>query len=172
MTLAILTRLKRKLKIKITATKTSLNVGKTIAHLRAYLHEGGGPQVGEVTRGKLPHLTCKPDHIKMRVYMDRKVTPPKRVTSPMWGPPPPCKKALTKQYWTSILHKYLAAFNGNDKYCMGPWRMLVHVRSAFEKKRKRYHQSVLINEPSTKKHKNVSSTLKSRKKKNLGHYIF
>ena len=50
--------------------------------LRACLHEGGGPQVGEVTRGKLPHLTYKRDHIlKMRDYMD------KRVTSPTWGPP-------------------------------------------------------------------------------------
>ena len=25
--------------------------------------------------------------------MDRRVTPPKRVTSPSWGPPPPCKQA-------------------------------------------------------------------------------
>ena len=25
--------------------------------------------------------------------MDRWVTPPKRVTSPNWGPPPPCKQA-------------------------------------------------------------------------------
>ena len=62
--------------------------------LRACLHEGGGPQVGEVTCGKLPRLTCKRDHIKMRDYMDRRVTPTKRVTSPTWGPPPPCKQAL------------------------------------------------------------------------------
>ena len=27
--------------------------------------------------------------------MDRRVTPPKRVTSPTWGPPPPCKQALS-----------------------------------------------------------------------------
>ena len=27
--------------------------------------------------------------------MDRRVTPPKRVTSPTWGPPPPCKQAQT-----------------------------------------------------------------------------
>ena len=26
--------------------------------------------------------------------MDRRVTPPKRVTSPIWGSPPPCKQAL------------------------------------------------------------------------------
>ena len=42
--------------------------------LRACLHEGGGPQVGEVTRAKLPHLTCKRDHIKIRDYMDKRVT--------------------------------------------------------------------------------------------------
>ena len=62
--------------------------------LRACLHEGGGPQVGEVTWGGLPHLTCKRDHIKMRDYMDRRVTPPKRVTSPIWGTLPSCKQAL------------------------------------------------------------------------------
>ena len=67
-------------------------------YFRACLHEGGGPQVGEVTLGKSPHLTCKRDHIKMRDYMDRRVTPPKRVTSPTWGPPPPCKQALSEEY--------------------------------------------------------------------------
>ena len=29
----------------------------------------------------------------MRDYMDRRVNQPKRVTSPTWGPPPPCKQA-------------------------------------------------------------------------------
>ena len=29
--------------------------------------------------------------------MDRQVTPPKRVTSPTWGPSPPCKQALKKR---------------------------------------------------------------------------
>ena len=27
--------------------------------------------------------------------MDGRVTPPKRVTSPTWDPPPPCKQALS-----------------------------------------------------------------------------
>ena len=54
----------------------------------------GGPQVGQVTCVKLPHLACKRDHIKMRDYLERRVTPPKRVTSPTWGPPPPCKQAI------------------------------------------------------------------------------
>ena len=61
---------------------------------RTCLHEGGGPQVREVTCGGLPQLTFKHDQIKMRDYMDRWVTPPKRVTSPTWGPPPLCKQAL------------------------------------------------------------------------------
>ena len=69
-----------------------------IRSFRACLHEGGGPQVGEVRCGGLPHLTCKRDHIKMRDYMDRRATPPKRVTSPIWDTPPPCKQALTITY--------------------------------------------------------------------------
>ena len=53
-----------------------------------------GPRVGEVTCSGLAHLSCKCDQIKMRDYMNWRVTPPKRVTSPTWGPPPPCKQAL------------------------------------------------------------------------------
>ena len=30
----------------------------------------------------------------MRDYMDRRVNPTKRVTSPTWSPSPPCKQAL------------------------------------------------------------------------------
>ena len=67
--------------------------------LRACLHEGGGPRIGEVTWDGLPLLTCKHDHIKMRDYMDRWVIPPKRVTSPIWGTPPPCKQALIWQIY-------------------------------------------------------------------------
>ena len=54
--------------------------------LRACLHGGGGPQVGEVTGGRSPHLSCKRDQIKMSDYMDKRVTPPKRVTSPTCAP--------------------------------------------------------------------------------------
>ena len=53
--------------------------------LRAFLHGGGGPQIGEVTCGRSPHLSCKRDKIKMRDNMDR------RVTSPTWDTAPPCK---------------------------------------------------------------------------------
>ena len=41
---------------------------------RACLHGGGGPQVGGVTCGGSPHLSCKRDQIKMRNYVDRRVT--------------------------------------------------------------------------------------------------
>ena len=60
---------------------------------RTCLHGGGGPQIGEVTCGGSPHLSCKYDQINMRDYMDRRVTPPERATIPAWGPPPPCKQA-------------------------------------------------------------------------------
>ena len=42
--------------------------------LRACLHGGGGPQIGEVTCGGSPHLSCKRDQIEMRDYVDRWVT--------------------------------------------------------------------------------------------------
>ena len=57
--------------------------------------EVGDPTlVGVVKYGGSPHLSCKRDQIKMRDYMDRRVTPPKRVTSPIWGTLPPCKQTL------------------------------------------------------------------------------
>ena len=58
---------------------------------RACLHGGGGPQVGEVKYGGSPHLACKRDQIKMRDYVDKRVTPS------TWGPPPPCKQALSEE---------------------------------------------------------------------------
>ena len=45
-------------------------------------------QIGELTRGGSPDLSPERDHIKIKDYMD------KRVTSPAWGPPPPRKHAL------------------------------------------------------------------------------
>ena len=59
---------------------------------RACLHGRGGLQIGQVTCGESPHLSCKRDEVKMRDCMERRVTPAKRVTSPTWGPPPPCKR--------------------------------------------------------------------------------
>ena len=52
-----------------------------------------------------PHLLGKRDQIKMREYMDWRVTPPKPVTSPTWGPPPPCKQAVSLHLKLSI-HKF------------------------------------------------------------------
>ena len=49
---------------------------------RACLHEGGGPQVGVVTCGGLSHRTCKHDPIKMRDYMDRRITVPQLTRLP------------------------------------------------------------------------------------------
>ena len=46
--------------------------------LRACLPGGEGPQISEVTCGGSPHLASKRDQIKMRDYMDRWVTPPRR----------------------------------------------------------------------------------------------
>ena len=63
--------------------------------LRACSPGGGGPQIGEVTCGGQLYLSCRRDQIKMTDYMNRRVTPPKRVTSSTWGPSPPCKPALS-----------------------------------------------------------------------------
>ena len=52
----------------------------------------GGPQISEVTCGG----SCRRDQIKMRDYMDRRVTPTKWVTSPTQGPPLPCKQVLNE----------------------------------------------------------------------------
>ena len=57
--------------------------------------------IEEITRSGRPGYPlrwvtkpCKRDQIKMRDYMDRRVTPPKQVTSPTRGSPPLCKQAL------------------------------------------------------------------------------
>ena len=73
-----------------------VQTGPNVLHasLKACLHGGGGPQIGEVICGGSPHLSCKRDQIKMRNYMNGQVTSPKRVTSPSWVSPPPCKQAL------------------------------------------------------------------------------
>ena len=39
----------------------------------------------------------------MKDYTDRLVTPPKWVTSPIWGPPPACKQHLRVKSQTLIL---------------------------------------------------------------------
>ena len=81
---------------------------------------GGGREVGEVIRlGRVtrlsliwsPHLSCKRDQVKTGDYMDRRVTPPKKVSSPTWGPPPPCKQALN---YAILARQYLVGFYIRD----------------------------------------------------------
>ena len=62
--------------------KEKVKINRIANRLRACLHRGG-----------VLLLSCKRDQIKMRDDMDSRVTPPKQVTSPTWGPPPPCKQA-------------------------------------------------------------------------------
>ena len=39
--------------------------------------------------------------------MDRQVTPPKQLTSPTWGPTPPCKQALNLNVNVSLQCLYI-----------------------------------------------------------------
>ena len=80
--------------------------GPRFLYFTACLHGDGGPQVGEVTRfGGVTRLSIQSliliwsrlhdrwgDHMRDD-YMERRVTPPKRVTSPTWRSPPSCKQA-------------------------------------------------------------------------------
>ena len=56
------------------AKKSFTDHEQSLYFLRACLHGGGGPQIGEVTCGGSPHLSCERDQIKMRDYVDRRVT--------------------------------------------------------------------------------------------------
>jgi len=78
-----------------------------------------------------PHLSCKRDQIKMRHYMDRRITPPKRVTSPTWGPPPQCKQALTRTIamftlrgWVGTLDKRIQQMDTAAKLPINRLRMI------------------------------------------------
>ena len=46
----------------------------------------------------------------MRDYLDRRVAPPKLVTSPTWGPPPSCKQALSFQMKQLVMETCDEAF--------------------------------------------------------------
>ena len=97
----------------------STGSGSVSILIRACLHGGGGPQTGEVTCGGSPHLTCKRDQIKMRDYMDRWDTSPKRVTSPTWGSPPPGKQALNLNALRNRalgLNEFVNKCNGRDTH--------------------------------------------------------
>ena len=72
-------------KSKLKRMSEPTNHDENYLRLRAFLHGGLGPQT--VKFGGSPRLSYTHDQIKMRDYMDWPVTPPKRVTSPTWGPP-------------------------------------------------------------------------------------
>ena len=59
----------------------------------------------------LPHLSCKLNQTKLRDYIDRRVTPPKWVGSPTWGPPPQCKhcQALNQELQAIVLIMVISA---------------------------------------------------------------
>ena len=69
-----------------------------LSRVRARLHAGGGPQVGEVTRLSTLSLIL----IWSRLH-DR-WGDPLHVTSPIWGPPPPCKQAIKLVYASEYNH--------------------------------------------------------------------
>ena len=61
-------------------------------------------------QGWSPHLSCKLDQDKIRNYMDR------WVTSPTWGPPPPCERALyVNQGKRSVTRRFLIGERQNTK---------------------------------------------------------
>ena len=65
-----------------------------LPHLETFTWQKATP-VGRITLPSRPgnqprrvtRLSCKRDREKMRVYMDRRATPPRRVTSPTAGSP-------------------------------------------------------------------------------------
>ena len=73
---------------------TPLGQSERAYYLRACLHGGGGPQVGEVTcLGGVTRLSIQSLILMLSRLHVRWGNPP-HVTSPTWGPPPPCKQAL------------------------------------------------------------------------------
>ena len=75
------------------ASRIRLRLGG-LPHLKTFTWQNLTPAERATRFGGSPHLSCKRDQIKMREYVDWRVTPPKRVTSPTWGPSLPCKQAL------------------------------------------------------------------------------
>ena len=59
------------------------------------LRGGGGPQIGEVTCGGSPHLSCKRDQIKKwQIIWTGRLPHLSGLPHLPGGPPPPCKQAL------------------------------------------------------------------------------
>ena len=76
--------------------------------------------------------------------MDRRVTPPKRVTSPTWGPPPSCKQALRSTPWIDhCLAGDATKLDVNELCQLTRWNSLVN----FPTKGVAYLDNVLTNQP-------------------------
>ena len=86
-----------------------------------------------ITWGGLPHLSCKRDQIKMRDCMDRRVTPPRRFTSPTRGPPPAGKQA--QSYTTSVTVNHHIYFVHQPLYGLYT-ENVINFESVFKKKKK------------------------------------
>ena len=97
-----------------TSAESGIN-GLVILTSKLSLRLTGLPYLADrATRlGGSPHLSCKRDQNKIKNYMERRVTPHTRVTSPTWGPPPPCKQALNDvvdtwyEIFNSIIDEHL-----------------------------------------------------------------
>ena len=73
--------------------------------------------------------------------MDRRVTPPRRVTSPTWVPPSPCKQALTPPFFINLWHickeQFFFSFSGikKDKLnFMSKWHLIQSLQREMYKK--------------------------------------
>ena len=86
-----------------------------------------------ITWGGLPHLSCKRDQIKMRDCMHRRVTPPRRFTSPTRGPPPAGKQA--QSYTTSVTVNHHIYFVHQPLYGLYT-ENVINFASVFKKKQK------------------------------------
>ena len=88
---------------------------------RTCLHGGGGPQMGEVTCGgfTLP-IRCNRDRIKMRYYMDR------RVTSLTWGLPPPLVARKNGDSLNTMILDFLIDFKTGENRVFGRLPFPVH----------------------------------------------
>ena len=92
----------KKLAKLVLNSETIARMNITPPHLQ-HSHGENSPQLSglpasadRATRlGEVPHFTCERNQEIKRDCMERLVTPPKRGTSPTWGPPPPCEQALS-----------------------------------------------------------------------------
>ena len=94
--------------------------------LRACLHRGGGPQIGEVTGGGSPHLSCKRDQstVKWDIIWTGGLPHPSGLPH-LPGPPPPCKQALrvktgqqqlSREEWRNLVEPQCATLHEEDEW--------------------------------------------------------